>query len=147
LPALFRRVGDERINDTCGTNTLRPSANSAFNFDVNHLNAESAETQRTAEKKKCAHCSSPTQSRRCPQRHLTPDATTCSNCQRKTLPRKQNSMHLQCSAAEGRVVVHISAPCAIPRAARKLEFASGRTLGRLRRTFSLVGAVVASCFI
>ena len=30
---------------------LCASVNSAFNFDVNYLNAESAETQRTAEKK------------------------------------------------------------------------------------------------
>jgi len=34
---------------------LCASANSAFNFDVNHLNAESAETQRTAEKKNALH--------------------------------------------------------------------------------------------
>jgi len=39
---------------------LCASANSAFNFDVNHLNAESAETQRAAERKKGhAVCANP----------------------------------------------------------------------------------------
>ena len=57
-----------RENQQYGLNkysaALCTSANSAFNFDVNHLNAESAETQRTAEKKKCAHCSRPDGKRR-----------------------------------------------------------------------------------
>ena len=94
-----RRRENQRYGLNKYSAALCASANSAFSFDVNHLNAESAETQRTAEKEKC---SSPTQSRCCPHRHLTPDATTCSNCQRKTLPRKQNCMHLQCRGPQRR---------------------------------------------
>jgi len=51
-----RRQENQRYGLNKYSAVLCASANSAFNFDVNHLNAESAETQRTAEKNKCAHC-------------------------------------------------------------------------------------------
>ena len=47
-----RRRENQRYGLNKYSAALCASANSAFSFDVNHLNAESAETQRTAEKEK-----------------------------------------------------------------------------------------------